>query len=156
PLRADLGEQIPREPVADVVRRWLSPEAAHMTDLARRRGEVLHAQTTGPLPPVPLMSLGVVENAVGRLFVDLPLRMIRADVAPVAGLRLAGLLERIFVPEVTRGTIADAAVRTRSAHLVAADARELRDRIALDVKQRVARRPHKSGRQLAAARIVTD
>ena len=60
--------------------------------------------------PIPGMTARGVGDAVRRFLVDLPLRVIRADVAGVAGLRLAGLLQAELMPQVARLTLADRAV----------------------------------------------
>ena len=53
---------------------------------------------------------GRVGDPVRRFLVDLPLGMIRADVAGVAGFGLARLLQAELVAQVALGALADAAI----------------------------------------------
>ena len=49
---------------------------------------------------MPVVAASGVGNTVGRLLVDFPLRVIRPNVAVVAGFRFAGLFLAKFVPQV--------------------------------------------------------
>src|SRR5262249_61364061 len=125
--------------VADVVRRPLAAEAAQVTDRAGRRREVAHRQRPRPRVPVPAIAAGVVRDPVRALDVDLPLRVVGADVASVAGLGLPRLPQAELVPQVTPPALTRRAVRRRRADGVAGGAREGRDALAFDDGDRGAR-----------------
>src|SRR5262245_47891921 len=82
--------------------------------------------------------------------------MIWADVAAVAGLGLASLLERVFMPQVTGRAVSHTAVGVRRADLVAADASQLCDRISFNMEQGVSGGTDEPRGQLAASRVVAD
>src|SRR4030095_14123617 len=97
---ADRCEQVPGEPIADVVGRALVAEAAEVAERAGRRREVAHGERSRFRLPAPAVAAGVVGDAVRALDVDLPLRMVGTDVARVVRLGLARLLQAELVPQV--------------------------------------------------------
>src|SRR5690606_35766184 len=127
-------EQVPRQPLAHVVRRARRAEATHVADGARRRREVLDGERARLRRPVPLMAARHVGDAVRRLLVDFPLGVVRPDVAGVARLRLASLLLAELVAQVALLALADGAIRRGRADVVAALTGELRDGRPLDLK----------------------
>ncbi len=86
-----------------------------------------------------MIAVGRVCDAVCRLLVDLPLRVVRPDVTVVAGLRPTRLLQRELVAQVALLTLADGSVHGRLAHRVARLAREPGDVRPLQGEERVAR-----------------
>src|SRR5690606_16066787 len=130
---ADRGEQIPRQAVADVMGGTGRAEAAHVADRARRGGEVFDRQRTRGGFPVPGVAHRRVGDAMRRFLVDLPLRVIGADVAGVTGFGLARLLAAELVAQVAFLALADRAVGRGPADVVAGFAGEARDLRPLDV-----------------------
>src|SRR5690606_20885702 len=116
---ADRREQVPRQPLAHIVRRARRAEATHVADGARWRGEVLDGQRARLRRPVPLMAARHVGDAVRRLLINLPLGVVRPDVAGVARLGLAGLLLAELVTQVALLALADGAIRRGRADVVA-------------------------------------
>ncbi len=64
---------------------------------------------------------------MGRLLVDLPLWVIRADVAEIAGFRLAGLVQAEFMPQVALGAVTGGTVQVGFADVMAGFTREAGD-----------------------------
>src|SRR5262245_51167200 len=127
PPLADGREQVPGQPVADVVRSALATEAAQMTRGAHQRKKILHRQRPQLRLPVPAVATSVVSDPVWALDVDLPLRMVEADVAGVARLRFARLLEAESVPHVAPPALPRRPVGRKDADRVTRRAREVRD-----------------------------
>src|SRR5262249_55912992 len=139
PPLADRREEVPGQTVADVVRRSLAAEAAQVTDRAARPREAAPRRRPRPRVPVLAIAAGGVRDPVRALAVDLPLRVVGADVASVAGLGLPRLPQAELVPQVTPPALTRRAVRRRRADGVAGGAREVRDALAFDDGDRVAR-----------------
>ena len=74
------------------------PESADVTGRAGRRWEIDNGERARFRFPMPPVTAGHICDTVGRLLINLPLRVIRTDVACAASLRLASLLEAELVP----------------------------------------------------------
>jgi hypothetical protein len=101
-----------------------------MADGAGRCRKIVHRQRAWISVPIVVLTVHMIRDSMGGLHVDLPLRVIRADVTGIAGLGLASLLQAEFVTQVALLALPDRVVSSWLANRMADLAGEAGDVLA--------------------------